>query len=75
MKHESFEFINQSYVNFNHNCYTLTIDEINFIISSFNVVHNKQLNQNWFNAIFFITIANILSINSQFFNTNKTFYM
>lgn len=73
MKNESFEFINQFYINFNHNRYTLTIDEMSLIISFLNVVHNEQLKQYWYNTIFFITIANILSINYQFLNINKTF--
>ena len=75
MKNESFEFINQFYINFNHNRYTLTIDEMSLIISFLNVVHNEQLKLYWYNTIFFITIANILSINYQFLNINKTFHI
>lgn len=75
MKYESFEFINQSYVNFNHNCYTLTIDEIYLIISLLIVVHNEQSNHYRYNATIFFSIFNMLSNNSQFLYTNKTFYM
>ncbi len=75
MKNESFEFINQFYINFNNNRYTLTIDEMSLIISFLNFVHNEQLKQYWYNTIFFITIANILSINYQFLNINKTFHI
>ena len=75
MKNESFEFINQFYLNFNHNRYTLTIDEMILIISFLNFVHNEQLKQYWYNTIFFITIANILSINYQLLNINETFHI
>ncbi|MCX8650774.1 hypothetical protein J3U21_10710 [Gilliamella sp. B2776] len=75
MKNELFEFINQLYLNFIHNHYALKGDGMNLILSLLPVVHNEQLNRYWYNAIIYISVANILSANSQLLITNKTFHM
>ena len=75
MKNESFEFIKQLHENFIYNHYTLTVDEIYLIISLLIVVRNEQSNHYRYNATIFFSIFNMLSNNSQFLYTNKTFYM
>ena len=75
MKNESLEFISRLCINFCHNHCALEFHEKNLIISLLNVVHKNQLDQYWYRTIIYISLANILSINSQCLKTNKTFHM
>ena len=75
MKNESLEFMSRLCINLSHNHYALEFHEKNLVISLLNVVHKNQLDQYWYHTIIYISLANILSINSQHLKTNQTFHM
>ena len=75
MKNESLEFMGRLCINLGHNHYALEFHEKNLVISLLNVVHKNQLDQYWYHTIIYISLANILSINSQCLKTNQTFHM